>query len=147
MFDTVYLDYISMPAESGYRYCLTLICDFTRYLMVKLLRSNSAKDTARCIVNFVAQHRIIPRVISSDRGTHFTGQLFKEALNALNVKQHLHVACRPTSTGVLERQHRTLKNALFITAKERNSPWHQVLPQVVSALNAIFNNATKISPF
>ena len=147
MFDTVYLDYISMPAESGYRYCLTLICGFTRYLMVWPLRSNSAKDTSRCLVNFVAQHRIIPRVISSDRGTHFTGQLFKEALSALNIKQNLHVAWRPTSTGVLERQHRTLKNALFITAKERNSPWHQVLPQVVSALNATFNSATKIAPF
>ena len=146
-FDIIYLDYVTMPAESGYRYCLTLIDAFTRFLCVWPLRSNSARDTSRCLVNFVAQHRIIPRVISSDRGTHFTGQLFREVCNALNIKQNLHVSWRPQSTGILERQHRTLKNALYIAAKERQSPWHQVLPMVVSSLNATFNSATKVSPF
>ena len=65
----------------------------------------------------------------------------------LNIKLQYHVAWGPESSGLLERAHRTLKNSLYIMAKERNSTWVDVLDYCKMALNAQFNSATKCSPF
>ena len=47
----------------------------------------------------------------------------------------------------MERQHRTLKDALYIVSKELDQPWPYIVGQVVSAINAAPNQATKCSPF
>ena len=145
-FEKVFIDFVSMPPANGYRYILTMVCSFTRFVVAYPLRSCSASATAKCMIDFIAQFRKIPSVISSDRGTHFTGAVFRETLAGLNIAQKLHVAWRPQSSGVLERQHRTLKVALHIASKEKNGPWHESLKLVVSAMNATFNTATKCSP-
>ena len=71
----------------------------------------------------------------------------KEFCKHLGIKHNIHCAYRPQSTGILERSHRTLKNSLKIVAKELNKPWPEVLNQVVAAMNACHNSATKCSPF
>ena len=43
----------------------------------------------------------------------------------------MHCAWRPESSGILERQHRTLKNALYVVSKELDQPWPNVIGQVV----------------
>ena len=145
--DVIYLDYVVMPPSNGYRYCLTVVDSFTRYLKVYPLRKNRACDTARELVNFITDFGKIPKVISSDRGTHFVGEVFKNLLQFLNIKQNLHCAWRPESSGLLERQHRTLKNALFVVSKDLSQPWPFVLKQVVQAMNAAENRSTRCSPF
>ena len=145
--DVIYMDYIFLPTSNGFRYCLTIIDSFTRFLRVYPLRKNRAVDTARELVNLVNEFGKVPKVISTDRGSHFTGEVFKELCRFLNIKQSLHCAWRPESSGILERQHRTLKNALFIVSKELEQPWPYIVGQVVSAINAAPNQATKCSPF
>ena len=145
-FQCVYIDYICMPNARGHKYALTLLCSFTKFLEVYPVANDSAKNTARCLVQMILKHRTIPEIISCDRGRHFTGELFTECCNQLGIKLNFHVAWRPQSTGCLERAHRTLKNSLFIMARERNSNWLDLLPFVVSALNASPNSATKTTP-
>ena len=65
----------------------------------------------------------------------------------LGIKHNIHCAYRPQSTGILERAHRTLKNSLKIVANEFKKPWPEVMNQVVAAMNACHNAATKCSPF
>ena len=145
--DILYMDYIYLPAANGYRYCLTIVDSFSRFLRVYPLRKNRAIDTARELIKFINEFGKIPKIISTDRGSHFVGQVFQEICRFLNIKQNLHCAWRPESSGILERQHRTLKNALFVVSKELDQPWPHVIGQVVSALNAAPNQATKCSPF
>ena len=145
--EILYMDYIYLPAANGYRYCLTIVDSFTRFLRVYPLRNNRALDTARELVKFINEFGTIPKIISTDRGSHFVGAVFKEICRFLNIKQNLHCAWRPESSGILERQHRTLKNALYVVSKELKEPWPHVIGQVVSALNAAPNQSTKCSPF
>ena len=111
------------------------------------MANDTAINTARCLARVVLKHRVMPKIISSDRGRHFTGAIFQEMCKNLGIKLNLHVSWRPQSTGCLERAHRTLKNSLFIMAYERNSNWVDLLPYVVSALNNSVHCATGCSPF
>ena len=146
--EVLYLDYIFLEkVKNGFRYALTIIDSFTRFVSVYPSRHNRACDTARFLYDYVIRHGRIPSIISTDRGSHFVGQVMKEFCKHLGIKHNIHCAYRPQSTGILERSHRTLKNSLKIVAKELNKPWPEVLNQVVAAMNACHNSATKCSPF
>ncbi len=89
---------------------------------------------------------VVPKILSSDRGTHFTSSVMAEFCAKLGIKQQLHLAWRPQSSGNIERAHRTLKNAIFATCSEKNINWVEALPFVVCALNNAENQSTKCSP-
>ena len=146
-FEVLVIDYIFMPQVRGLKCALTVLCPFTKWLEVFPLAQDTALNTARCLARVVLKHRVMPKIISSDRGRHFTGAIFQEMCKNLGIKLNLHVSWRPQSTGCLERAHRTLKNSLFIMAYERNSNWVDLLPYVVSALNNSIHRATGCSPF
>ena len=146
--EVLYLDYIYLPrTSSGYRYALTVIDSFTRFVTVYPLRSMRAADTARKLRDYCVEHGTTPSVISTDRGSHFIGKVLQDLLGELGIKHNLHCAWRPQSTGILERTHRTLKNSLTIVSKELKKEWPEVLHRVVMAMNAAPNAATKCSPY
>ena len=146
-FQVIYIDYIVMPQVRGLRRALTLMCPFSKWIEVFPLAQDTAFNTAKCLARFILKHRVVPEIISCDRGRHFTGAIFAETCLQLGIKLNLHVSWRPQSTGCLERAHRTLKNSLFIMALERNSNWVDILPYVVSALNNCMHRATRTTPF
>ena len=146
--EVLYLDYIFLnKTKNGFQYALTIIDSFTRFVSVYPSRNNRACDTARFLCNYVTKFGRIPSVISTDRGSHFVGQMMQEFCQHMGIKHNIHCAYRPQSTGILERAHRTLKASLKIVAKEMGKTWPEVLDQVVSSMNAVQNQATRCSPF
>ena len=145
-FSVVYLDFVTMPQSKGKRYILTILCSYSRFFICIPMARDRAIDAARGLYKLFLDHREIPRQVSSDRGTHFTGIVYKEFCNLMNIRQDLHVPWHPESTGNLERQHRTLKNSLFILCNERKEEWTDLLQSVVSNMNCCANKSTKISP-
>ena len=144
-FEVVYLDFIMMPMSKGKRYCLTLECAFSRYLMVIPCAHDRAIDACNGLYQLFLQHRCIPQVISCDRGTHFSAALFNEFCLMMGSTLKLHCPWRPQSTGNLERQHRTLKNAVFIVCNGDVTKWTDVISSVVSNMNSVANAATGVS--
>jgi len=92
------------------------------------------------------RHRERPQIVSSDRGTHFTGEVYQNFCNFMGIKQELHCPWRPQSSGNIERQHRTMKNAIFILCEERKCAWTDILESVVSNMNSMVNRSTGVSP-
>ena len=146
-FEVLYIDFITLPSARGLRHCVTIMDSFSKYAEAFPSANDRAIDAARALSRFITRHGVAPKVISSDRGRHFIGSIFQETCKSLGVATKLHVAWNPQSCAVLERWHRTLKNALFIISKERNCLWPDILDYTVQALNANYNAATKTSPF
>jgi len=147
-FQIVFIDFIKMkkPAD-GMTYCLTILDSFTRYLIVVPSRTETAADAAKGLIdNLWFPFRKLPKIVSSDRGTHFTSHVFAETLKLLNVKSELHTAWRPQSSGNIERQHRTLKDCLAMVSHDTGLPWTRILQAVVSNMNSLPNKATTTSP-
>ncbi|XP_034630793.1 uncharacterized protein LOC117879629 [Trachemys scripta elegans] len=65
------------------------------------------KADARTVVKLLLKDFVprfgIPVSISSDRGTHFTGQIVKELCAALQIQHNLHCPHHPLSAGAVER--------------------------------------------
>ena len=145
-FECIYLDFVTMPLSKGKKYILTMIDSYSRYFIAIPFRHERAIDAAQGLYKLYLQHRIIPKYVSSDRGTHFTGSVFIEFNKIFGSKQLLHCAYRPESSGILERQHRTMKSAIFILSEERGVPWPDLLEEIVSNMNSMKNSATNVAP-
>ena len=81
-FEVVYIDFVSM--------LLTILDSFSRHLMAMPCARDRAIDAARRLYQFFLRHREIPRIVSSDRGTHFTGEVYKEFCDLTSITRELH---------------------------------------------------------
>lgn len=145
-FELVFVDFVTMSNSKGKRYILTILDSFSRHLTAIPCARDRAIDAARGLYQFFLRHREIPRIVSSDRGTHFTGEVYRQFCEQMAITQELHCPWRPQSSGNIERQHRTMKNAIYMLCEDRNCEWTDVLESVVSSMNATINNATGVSP-
>ena len=77
----------------------------------------------------------IPAEMSSDNGASFVSNLWKDMMSKLNINVKYSALYRPQSIGMLERQHRGLKDslkaALVDMGEKHNNRWIDHLPFVL----------------
>lgn len=112
-FKEINIDLIGPYAPSkGYTYCLAVIDRFTRWSTAIPIKDATAATVATALVAGWVQHHGTPHRIQSDQGTCFTANLFHE-LNVMLDTHHIKTtAYHPPANGIIERWHRTLKNAI-----------------------------------
>ena len=146
-FESVNIDFVHLPKSSrGKSYILTIMCNFSRYLIAIPTVRDRAKDATEALVQFFLQYGT-PKTIGSDRGVHFINSVFANLCDALKISHQIHCAYRPQSSGNVERAHRTLKNAMWIMVNDLKVDWELALPYAVRAFNCAPNAATGVSPF
>ena len=147
-FEVVYIDFVHLPnGLNGKKYICTMLDSFSRYLIaVPTCRDRAIDAVNAMLYELILKFDTVPKVLSSDRGTHFTSSVMSEVCTKFGIKQQLHVAWRPQSSGSIERAHRTLKNAIFATCSEKICDWTEALPFVVNAMNSAVNTSTRVSP-
>jgi len=135
------------PARSGHRYCVTILCTFTKFLIAVPTRRCRAIDAVEALQKHVLEIYPHPEVIASDRGQHFCSNLNALFAKINNIHWHHHVSFRPQSCGLLESRHRELKSSIFIMTHTLSVDWPTVLSRVVFIMNAATNKSTRQSPF
>ena len=65
----------------------------------------------------------------------------------MSITQELHSPWQPQSSGNIEWQHRTMKNALYMLCEDRNCEWTDIFESVTSSMNATINSATGVYPY
>ena len=92
----------------------------------------------------------VPAVVTSDNGGSFISQIWKGMMDTLNVEVKYSALYRPESIGMLERQHRSLKDsikaALVEMAEEHQGNWLNHLPFIVLGKNSAFQEDLGASP-
>ena len=77
----------------------------------------------------------VPLVVSSDRGGSFTTNLWKNLMAKLNIQVNYSALYRPESQGLLERQHRDLKESLKASIEDmvdkHQGKWLDQLPFIL----------------
>ena len=145
-FECLMLDFVHMDKAKGKQYILSIICSFSKFYMAYPCARNDAAAAVNGLMKVMNTHRVIPKMVSSDRGTHFTAEVYRKFCEQMLIDQQLHVPWRPQSSGNVERAHRTLKNALYILCNQRRVQWPDILDEVVSNMNSQRNKSTKLSP-
>jgi transposase InsO family protein len=86
----------------------------------------------------------VPAIITSDRGSQFTSNIWNSLCLLLQIKRQPTTAYHPQANGMVERLHRRLKDAL--RARGATATWAAELPWVLLGLRSSPWEDTNLSP-
>lgn len=72
------IDFVQMPPSQGHQYVLVMICMFSHCVEAFPCRRAMAQSVGKLILERVIPIWEVRSELHSDRGTDFTGQIFKE---------------------------------------------------------------------
>jgi Integrase zinc binding domain/Integrase core domain len=88
-----------------------------------------------------------PKVLLTDRGTHFVNEMLNSLCDSFGVKHRLSTAYHPQTNGLVERFNRTLCEALAKFANDNKDDWDLFVSSVLFAYRTKKHNTTRHEPF
>ncbi|KAI3378353.1 hypothetical protein SNEBB_010066 [Seison nebaliae] len=135
------------PSSNGYKYCLTVVDTFTRYVELIPLRNKTAPHVARAMVEKVMLRHSPCTQLVSDFGTEFNNALLTEICNLLGVERSYGVAYHPSSLGIVESRNKIIAKILRTLIEDNPKVWSDALPYVAYAINTSYQEAIQDTPF
>ena len=121
-------DLVGPLPSDGYKFVLTGVDVFTKYLFAVPLTNASVDTVARELVRFFFQHSFSPRTVVTDLGTNFTSELMKELATLLEINLKHASLKRPQTIDVVERSHAMLNRILKCNTDEHWSDSLKYVP-------------------
>ena len=142
------LDFVGpLPVSSkGNCYILTVLDTFTRWLEAFPLRAATADRVVNTLIKEVFSRYGLCEQLHSDRGSQFTGDLLTDVAKTLGISHTQTPSYNPKSNPV-ERQHRTLQQALTALVDGNPKRWEQMLPHALFAMRTTVSRSTGFAPF
>nr|CDS27171.2 gag pol polyprotein [Hymenolepis microstoma] len=132
-FRHIHVDIVGpLPPSNSCSYILTCVDRFTRWPIAVPLRDTSSASVAKALIDSWISIFGVPSVITTDRGSQFTSNLFRELNKLLGTKHIRTTAYHPEANGLVERFHRQLKTAIIATSSNLN--WAERLPIILLSL-------------
>ena len=133
-FEHVHVDLVGpFPREQDRRFILTIVDRTTRWPEAVAIKDATADTVLQAFHNTWIARFGVPRIVTSDRGAQFTSKAWTASLERLGVSTVNTTAYHPQSNGLVERFHRSLKNALRCAVSASKS-WTRSLPWVLLGL-------------
>lgn len=131
-FQHVNIDLVGpLPPSEGYSYLLTCVERFTRWPEAIPITDITADTVARAFFKHWISRFGIPSVVTTYQGRQFQSALLSSLLGVNLIRTSLY---HPASNGMVERFHRSLKQAIKC---HRTLRWTEALPLVLRLRSAI----------
>ena len=129
----------------GYRYCLIIIDNFSKYgwaIPIKNKNSQTIKDTFEHILTSSKRK---PKNLESDRGKEFYNSIFQSLLKINNINHYSRYTDKGPS--IVERFNRTirdmLKKPIFLNG---DANWINIIPTIINKYNNKIHSTIKLTP-
>ena len=102
---------------------IMIVTNRLRKAVIPLTLPNiKAKTVAEALLNHMIQHHSIPKTIVTDRGTQFTGALWKHICELVRIEQRLLTSFRPKTDGATKRANQAIQEHLrhFVNENQDN---------------------------
>ena len=130
-FEPVHFDLVGPFTPSrGFKYILTIIDRTTRWPEALPIADTTSETVVQAFLDRWMARFGVPVTVTSDRGTQFSSGLWRRTLEKLGINVTTTTSYHPQSNGLVERFHRTLKNALRCAVRMSES-WAKSLPWVL----------------
>ena len=134
-------------SKVGYRYVLTVICAFSKYLICVPIRNKHSLTVARALVKHVYLTFSTPSIVVHDQGGEFWSDVMADLAKLLEIQTSTITSHRPNSNGVVERVHATLHRMLAKLVAANQRDWCEMIPYVTFAYNTATHSTCKFCPF
>jgi hypothetical protein len=146
LFRKAYIDTMFMPLASGFRYIVQARCSLTAWPEWRALRSETGCTLGSFIFEEILCRWGAVEEIVTDNGTAYVA-----ALDWLATKYGIHhiriSAYNSRANGIVERQHRTIRESLVKACEDNISHWPILAPLIFWADRATTRKSTGYSPF
>ena len=146
LFRKAYIDTMHMPSAGGFHYVVQARCSLTAWPEWRALRT----ETGHTLGNFIFEEILCRwgavEEIVTDNGTAFVAAL--DWLVSRYGIRHIRIsAYNSRANGIVERQHRTIRESLVKTCEGNISKWPAIMPHIFWADRATIRKSTGYSPF
>src|SRR5436190_23640475 len=147
-FERIGIDFVGPldRTEKGNRYILVVTDYLTKWPEAKAMKEATAENVVQFIDKRIICRHGCPKIILSDRGTHFRNKLVDGLCERFEIKHKLSSPYHPQTNGLVERFNRTLCKSLVKVSK-RKDKWDKNIESVLFAYRTIKHNTTKKTPF
>ncbi|GJR15937.1 reverse transcriptase domain-containing protein [Tanacetum coccineum] len=138
IFDVWGIDFMGpFPSSRGNKYILVAVDYLSKWVEAKALPTNDAQVVVKFLKSLFARFGT-PRVIISDRSTHFCNDQFAKVMLKYGVTHRLSTAYHPQTSGQVEVSNRGLKRILERTVGENHASWSDKLDDALWAFHTAF---------
>ena len=118
----------------------------TKWSEAKAVLEASAHAAADFIYTEIICRHGCPKIILSDKETHFKNSLIENLLKKINVKHLFSTPYHPQTNGLVERFNRTLCESIA-KCIENVTDWNTMIPSVLFAYRISRQSTTQVIPF
>ena len=144
--DRISMDITEMVVAKGYRYVLTVIDHFSRYVKLFKLRSRHAEEVVRNIQSYMGDYGV-PKTLLADNACEFRSRLLADLCHTHGIDLVFSTPYHPQGNSITERLHRTMKSVLACLGKGQPNKWSDHLTQCQRVMNAAVHEATGEQPY
>ena len=139
--DMMEIDLVGPLQSPVYKYVLSGIDVFSKYLFAVSLTSTHAATVAKALVSIFFQHSYIPTKILSDLCTSFVAELIHELSKLLEIQLEHASLKHPQTIGVVERSHAALKRILKLNTDEKWTTWYRYVDLATFIHNTSYHSS------
>ena len=134
------------PSSRHFKYIFTAIDHCTRYITLVPLKTKTASEVAKALINKLILVLGPPQVIQSDNGREFRNEDWASVCQIIKAKTQFTIAYHPQSNGMVERTNRIVKDSLACSCEADPNRWDESVPYVQFALNTAIHRSIMNQP-
>ena len=148
-FDRIGMDIVGpLPmTKKGNLYIVVATDYLTKWPEARALMNAKASSMVPFFYEDIICRHGCPKVLLTDRGTHFVNEMLNSLCDELGVKHKLSTAYHPQTNGLVERFNRTLCEVLAKFANEQKDDWDSYIPSALFAYRTMRQGTTRHEPF
>ena len=148
-FENIFIDFCGpfKTTPSGKKYILAMIDQFTKYIVIKAVRSQDDKCLSETLMNSWILKYGPPKQFHVDRGKCFESQVFKNLASKYSIEIVYSSPYHHQANGQIERQFRTIRDWISCCLQEKRfKTWEEGLPHIEFSLNSTIQQNIQCSP-
>ena len=128
-----------LPADRRHKFLIVFVDCYSRYAILVRASNHTASTVSDALLRHVVPYFGTPRLLLSDRGREFVGEVWGKLTRSLGIQQLLTSPYHPEGNSINERSHRTINNMLWARLLDGtpSRTWVDKIPGIMLALNAM----------
>ena len=133
-------------SKSGHEYVIVAVEYLSRYIIAAPLRSTSALEAAKFVINDIFLKYGVPERLNTDNETTFTAEFFEQLVEFSGVCKTYSSVIHSTGNALVEKSIGLITRILKAHCQSDPTNWSASLASAVFSYNTSFHSTTKYSP-